>query len=288
MNHEIDTDDPREGRSFATAAPVHLHVENGAGLVAVTATTPASAAATSTVRVSGSRAAEVSVVQDGDRISVLAPKWRSGFFGGDQALRIEVDVPAGSHLVVKAGSADVDVVGQVATARVKCGSGGVRVERIGDTAVIDTGSGDVVLGEVGGDLRIRSGSGTIAVRSAAGAASISTGSGGVRIGYAARPVVVKTGSGDLEILESDDDVASTSGSGSVAVRRARRGRISAKGASGNVAVGIPAGTPVWTDISTVTGRVSSTLPSVGQPEPGADHVELRVTTVSGDIALVPA
>ncbi|KRB78587.1 hypothetical protein ASE01_04850 [Nocardioides sp. Root190] len=295
MNHETDPDstgrttiiDP-QGRSFATPAPVHLYVENGSGRIAVTATAPATAGATTTVRVSGARAEEVTVVQDGERISVIAPKWRTGFFGGNQSLDIEVEVPDGSHLVLKSGSADVDVVGQVATVRVKCGSAGVRVERVGDSAVIDTGSGDVALGAVAGDLRIRSGSGAVSVQSSSGAASISTGSGSVRIGYAARPVVVKTGSGDLEILESEDDVASTSGSGSVAVRRARRGRISAKGASGNVIVGVPAGIAVWTDISTVTGRVSSTLPSVGQPEPGADHVELRVTTVSGDIALAPA
>jgi DUF4097 and DUF4098 domain-containing protein YvlB len=276
------------GRSFPTPTPVHLFVENGAGRIAVTASAVASSGSTSTVRATGARAAEVTVLQDGDRISVRAPKWRTGFFGGDQSLDIEVEVPADSHLVVKAGSADVEVVGRVGTVRVKAGSGGARVEQVGGTAVIDTGSGDVALGEVAGDLRIRSGSGAVVVQSAAGAASISSGSGAVRIGYAARPVTVKTGSGDLEILESDGDVASTSGSGSVTVRRARRGRISAKGASGNVLVGVPAGTPVWTDIATVTGRVSSTLPPVGQPEPGADHVELRVTTVSGDIALAPA
>ena len=100
--------------------------------------------------------------------------------------------------------------------------------------------------------------------------------------------VVKTGSGDLEVGESTADLTSKTGSGDVVVRTARRGRIQVKGASTRVHVGIPAGTPVWTDVTTVSGRVSSTLPPVGQPEPGADHVELRATTVSGDITLVPA
>ena len=51
-------------------------------------------------------------------------------------------------------------------------------------------------------------------------------------------------------------------------------------------VGIPAGTPVWTDVNTVTGSIASNLESVGKPVDGQDHVELRATTVSGDVRLV--
>lgn len=272
-------------RTFETPAPVRLYVENGSGRVVVVAT----ATSATHVRVAGARAEEASITQDRDKISVLAPKWRAGgLFRGDQSLDIEVEVPTGSQLVVKSGSADIDVTGEVAATRIKSGSAGVRLDRISDTAVIDTGSGDVAIASVAGDLRIRSGSGDIVLDDADGIASISTGSGDVRIGHAARSVVVKTGSGDLEVLESEDDIASTTGSGRFVVRNARRGRISAKGASGDIVVGVPVGTPVWTDITTITGRVSSTLPPAGQPAPGADHVEIRATTVSGDVALVPA
>jgi len=65
----------------------------------------------------------------------------------------------------------------------------------------------------------------------------------------------------------------------------RRGRVSAKGASGDVVVGIPAGVPVWTDITTVSGRIRLDLQGAGQPEEGQDHVELRARTVSGDVVL---
>jgi hypothetical protein len=51
-------------------------------------------------------------------------------------------------------------------------------------------------------------------------------------------------------------------------------------------VGIPAGTPVWTDISSLTGRIHSTLSGAGQPAEGQDHVEVRATTVSGNVSLV--
>ena len=42
---------------------------------------------------------------------------------------------------------------------------------------------------------------------------------------------------------------------------------------------------MWTDLNTVSGAVRSDLEGAGQPEPGADYVELRARTVSGDIHL---
>lgn len=271
------------GYAFDTDHPVKLYVENGSGSIVVAA----SDRTRTDVRLTGAHAGEATVVHDGEQISVLAPKSRSGFLGGDHKLDIEVLVPTDSHLNVRSGSAEVTGTGRLATARIKCGSGDVSLDHVVVAAVIDTGSGDVVVGSADGELRIRSGSGDVSLDRVAGSASISTGSGDVRISRSSAPVVVKTGSGDLEILEADGDVASTTGSGDVVVRSAHRGRISANGASGDILVGVPAGTAVWTDITTITGRVTSTLPSVGEPEPGSDHVELRATTVSGDIALMP-
>jgi DUF4097 and DUF4098 domain-containing protein YvlB len=97
--------------------------------------------------------------------------------------------------------------------------------------------------------------------------------------------VVKTGSGDVKVGDAGTDVTLTTGSGDLVVSTARRGRMTAKGASGDVHVGIPAGVPVWTDISTVSGEIRSSLQGAGQPAEGADHVEVRAKVVSGDIVL---
>lgn len=271
-------------RTFDTPTPVHLYVENGSGSVVV-----ATSDRTSTeVRISGNRAAEATLHFEGDRVSVIAPKHRTGFFGGDQHLDIEIHAGEGAHLVGKLGSADLSTTGRLGAVRVKSGSGEVLIDEIEGAAVIDTGSGDIRIAGVAGELKIRSGSGDVTLARTGAAASISSGSGDIRIARAQGPVVVKTGSGDLEIDDAGADVASTTGSGDVTVRTAHRGRISAKGASGDIRVGVPAGTPVWTDVTTLTGRITSTLQAVGEPEPGSDHVEVRATTVSGDIALVPA
>ncbi len=77
----------------------------------------------------------------------------------------------------------------------------------------------------------------------------------------------------------------STGSGDLTIGTARRGRVSAKGASSDVRIGIPAGTPVWADINTVTGSVRSDIASVGAPQEGQDHIELEARTVSGDIVL---
>ncbi|MBM7516833.1 DUF4097 family beta strand repeat-containing protein [Nocardioides nitrophenolicus] len=266
-----------------TPGPVRLHVENGRGRIVVRAADQA----TTEVTLAGARAAEVRVTQDGRRIGVHAPKQRNGVFARADELDIEVVVPLDSDLIARSGSASITASGRLMTARVKSASGEVVLDQA-RTVVVDTGSGDVSVAEVDGDVRVRTGSGAVDLGRVAQAASVSTGSGDVCLGQALGTAIVKTGSGDLEVGESVADLTSKTGSGDVVVRTARRGRILIKGASTRVRVGIPAGTPVWTDVTTVTGRVSSTLPPVGRPEPGADHVELRATTVSGDISLVPA
>lgn len=269
--------------TFNTPEPVQLYVENGSGHVDVTA---AEVAATQ-VRVEGKQADEVQVeLHDGGRVSVIAPKNRGIF--GDQKLAMDIVVPTGSSLVTKTGSADVRAAGQLRDASVKSGSGDVTLESLAGAGSVDTGSGDIAVADVAGQLRVRSGSGDVVAGQLHAAATISTGSGDVRVEHAEAPVVVKTGSGDLDVARAESDITMTTGSGDTVVRHASRGRITSKGASGDIRVGVPAGTPVWTDISTVSGTLRSGLEGVGEPEPGADFVEVRATTVSGDVHLVPA
>lgn len=265
---------------FETHQPVQLHVELGKGSLHVTATDTTE----SHVEITGQDAERVEVRQDGRRISVVAPR-RGGFFGSDSSLAVGVTVPYESELALKTGSADITVDGTAGAVEVKSGSGDVRLADLAGPGLVETGSGDVTIEVANSELRIKSGSGEVVVRHTESAVAVSTGSGDVRIGTASGPVAVKTGSGDLRVTEARTDVSLTTGSGDLVVATAHRGRLTAKGASGNVRVGIPAGVPVWTDISTVSGSIRSGLTGTGEPEDGADHVELRAKTVSGDIVL---
>ena len=266
---------------FETLRPASLYVEIGKGSVQVVATDTTE----SDVEVTGRDAADVRVTQDGDEITVVAPRMRTGFLSGDSRLDVRVTVPTDSDLAIRTGSADISVDGTVGTAKLKSGSGEVRVDTLAGPAVIETGSGDILVDEARGELRIKSGSGSINLGQVASSVAVSTGSGDVEIGTTNGPTVVKTGSGDLKVADARTDVSLTTGSGDFVIGAANRGRLSAKGASGDVHVGIPAGIPVWTDISTVSGEIHSNLHGAGEPGEGADHVELRAKTVSGDIVL---
>jgi DUF4097 and DUF4098 domain-containing protein YvlB len=269
-------------KSFKTPEPTKLHVEIGKGTVTVEA---AEGLTESTVEVTGEYADDVTVEQQGDRISVRAPKVRVGFFSGDSALTVRVSVPAESELHVRTGSADITATGRWSATDLRSGSGDVQVERIESHAIIETGSGDIGVRGVLGDLRIKSGSGDVHIAEAGASVVVATGSGNIEVGQAAGPTAVKTGSGDLRVTASDGDVTMATGSGDAIIERLNRGRVSVKGSSGDVAVGIPEGVPVWTDIFSVSGRVRSDLVGVGAPAEGQDHIELRAKTVSGDITL---
>lgn len=105
------------------------------------------------------------------------------------------------------------------------------------------------------------------------------------VGVASAAVSAKSGSGNVRVTNAHADVSLKTATGDLVVGSIRRGQVEAKNATGNIRVGVVAGVPVWTDIKTVTGSVSSTLEGAGRPDEGQEYVELRAKTVSGDIYL---
>ena len=264
---------------FETPRPVHLFTEIGKGTVKVVATDTTD----TRVDITGRDADQVEVHQSGDQVSVKGPRQRGIF--GDNRLDVVVTLPVGSQAAVRTGSADISVTGTVSQSQLKSGSGDVEVDVVDGALVVETGSGDVRVEEVRAELKVKSGSGDVLVVDAGSTALVSTGSGNVQLWTTRGPAVVKTGSGDVKVGDASADVTFTTGSGDMVVSTARGGRVTAKGASGDVHVGIPAGIPVWTDISTISGEIRSNLQGAGQPQDGAPHVEVRAKVVSGDIVL---
>ena len=266
---------------FETHDAIHLYVENGKGLVEVHATDTTE----TRVEVSGPDAEQTVVQLDGDRLDVIAPRARGGFLGGERRLDIVVTLPSDSDVVTKLGSADLRCTGRVGNAQLRTGSGDISVEAVGGAALVETGSGDLTLDHAFGPLRVKSGSGDVLLGTTDNEVAVSTGSGDVQIREAGGATAVKTGSGDLRIGHAATDVGLTTGSGDLEIASVAAGRVQVKGASGDVRIGVPAGLPVWTDVTTVTGEIRSSLAGAGQPEDGAPYVELRAKTVSGDIVL---
>lgn len=264
-----------------THGPVTLHVENGKGSVEIsTADTTES-----TVDLSGPDVDEVRVEIVGNDLYVIAPQQRGSIFGGERRMDMVIVVPTMSSLTTKLGSADLVAHGTYDNVAIRTGSGDVELAVAAGPCLVETGSGDVAIERAEQPLRVKSGSGDVEVGRTGAEVSISTGSGDVEIGESRGATQVKTGSGDLKIGTARTSLSLTTGSGDLAVDRFDSGQVTVKGASSDVHLGVPAGVPVWTDVSTVSGRIHSSLEAAGQPEPGQDYVEVRAKTVSGDIVL---
>jgi DUF4097 and DUF4098 domain-containing protein YvlB len=268
-------------RTFGTPEPIELYVENGRGRVYVTATDTTE----TTVHVTGDRADEFVVEHDGHQVAVIAPRRSGGVLGREPRADVVVTMPSRSTLVTKTGSSDVAARGPLGHASVHSGSGDVSLELVEGEAELQTGSGGLTVTDLRGDTRVKSGSGDVLVDRSAAELVVSTGSGDVRIHHADGPLAVKTGSGDVVVGESRDDLSCSTGSGDLHVDVAHRGRVTVKGASGDVRLGVPTGTPVWTDITTASGRISSDVGGAGEPADGQDFLEVRARTASGDITL---
>lgn len=265
---------------FHTPEPIRLLVQTGKGSVRVSATDTQE----TYVRVEG-RGAEDAVSRDGDQISVIAPRTGAGFLGGEPELDVTVILPADSEARVKTGSADIEVEGRLGQCQVKSGSGEIVVAAVEGGTALETGSGDIEVRYAAAPLRVKSGSGDVRLGSIQAATAVSVGSGDVEVGRAEGATAVKTGSGDLVVTEVRGDLSFSTGSGDLTVGTAHAGSLVANGASGDVEVGVPAGVPVWTDITTTTGSIRSSLVGAGQPEEGQDHLEIRARSVTGDIVL---
>lgn len=264
---------------FRTPRPVHLRVELQSGSVRVRTADVAD----TTVAVEGEDAAEAAIEQRGDEVRVVGPR-RTGF-RVDSQLHVTATVPAGSRLDTQLRSADVTVTGTLAGCDIASGSGGVRLDVVTDGTRLRTGSGDVQAHELSGKTDLKAGSGRITVNEVHGTARIGAGSGSIRVGEADGDLSVKSGSGDLTVDRATGRVELSTASGELRVGRIGRGRVRLNNVSGDIGVGIPAGTPVWTDLSSATGRVTSSLAPVGPPKDGQDHVEVRARSLTGDIRL---
>ncbi|TIC82936.1 DUF4097 family beta strand repeat-containing protein [Nocardioides sp. GY 10127] len=280
--------DARQGgplrREIDTPDPIDLLVETGRGTVLVTL----AETATTTVEVSGRDSDRVRVETQPGAVRVLAP--RGGLFSGDPRLDVSITLPTGSTLDVRTGSADITVHGTAGDVTVKTGSGQVRLDEAASATQVATGSGDVHVVRVAADLSVRTGSGDLHLEQVQAGVSVATGSGDVRVDRAdlTEQLSLKSGSGDVLVGSLSGDLTFATGSGDLHAALVHRGAVTVRGASGDVRLGVPAGVPVWTDVNSLSGGLRSTLAPVGAPEPGQDFVEVRATTVSGDVTLHPA
>ncbi|MFK0244793.1 DUF4097 family beta strand repeat-containing protein [Amycolatopsis azurea] len=214
----------------------------------------------------GDAVAQTRIEKVGNRLVVQAPKaWQLK----NVPLAVTVRAPAGSHLEVRAGAADVTVTGSAGRADLLTGSGRIGLERADGSAIVRTGTGDIKLGPTLSGLQLRTGSGSVEAASVNGSATVATGTGDVWLGEVAGEVLARTGSGDLSVAD------------------AASGSLELTTGSGEVRVGIRGGVQAEIDLSSTTGAVSSEL-DVAETAPAEVSLKVRARTGTGDAKVTSA
>ena len=203
--------------------------------------------------------ADVEIRQDGNRVVVsYRGKGNFGFsfgsFFGRDDLRVRASIPHGASAKVKTASADTEVSGRLGALEVDSVSGDVRVRgEVAGNVVLKTVSGDAQLDTVGGRI------------------SAQTVSGDIRVGPTGGSVDTKTVSGDIHC------------------EAVSQGEVRFTSVSGDIEIGIAAGSLVDVDANSTSGDLSSEVPLGSAPEAGAENggptVVVRGRTTSGDVRI---
>jgi hypothetical protein len=171
-------------------------------------------------------------------------------FGGSDP-DVHIGLPEGSSVEVATASGETNIIGNLASASVASASGGVRVADEVGSLDMKTASGDVTTAKVRESLTCHSASGNVRCDAAGAKTKIRTASGTVRLtAEAASEISVQT-------------------------------------VSGNVNVTVARGLEVDVDATSISGRLSSTMPldsAEGGPT-NNDVVSISAKTVSGNVTI---
>jgi putative adhesin len=170
-------------------------------------------------------------------------------WGSGGRLKVRVRVPHGSQAELATAAADMKLRGRLRSLESKSASGDLAViGEIERDATVKTVSGDVRLERVGGELTVQTVSGDVSARSVGGS------------------IESKTVSGDLR------------------VESVREGRATAQSVSGDIELGVAAGTNLDVDAGSVSGELASEVPLGSEPGTAGDGplLVVRGKTVSGD------
>jgi DUF4097 and DUF4098 domain-containing protein YvlB len=234
---------------------VDLDVALDAGRLLVTAT----AAVDRVIVLIDSRSGDWAVTQVGRSISVRPNrKWKSS------STRVHVEIPLGSRVTAKTASADIRLEGRFGEVEAKTASGDLSIDAI-DSFELSTASGDLDAEKIAGDARI------------------STMSGDARIGEIGGRATITTAAGDIRVDRLGGDLSVSTTAGDVHVERFDGSDVTFKAVSGDLDIGIPSGTRVRPDISTITGSTRRPSPTAPSSEPPSRIISLAFKSVSGDL-----
>lgn len=279
--------------TFATPEPIDLRINIPSGSINIDAgsvtETEVEVQPHNSRRSEDVEAAEATTVDFSDgRLVITGPEGKDRkWFGRNGSVQVRVHLPEGSNVRVKTASADLHGSGRWGDTELNTASGDLHVEQVGSLRA-ECASGDITCRTVDGDARVSTASGAVTVERVGGNADASSASGDARIGEVGGDLRLGTASGDATVDVAHGSVSGKFASGDLRVGRVEQGQVSVDGASGDVYLGVAAGTAAWLDVTSLSGDVSSQLDQSDQPSDGDKTVEIRIRTLSGDVVIARA
>lgn len=201
--------------------------------------------------------------------------------GNTPKLWLDVQLPPGADLDLQLDGGDIEIDGPSGEVTTRTGGGDVRAEHL-DSGSVHTGGGDLDVEFIGGGT-LTTGGGDIRI-GRIGAGRVRTGGGDVSIGQADGDLDASTSAGDVTIGRCVGTTEVSTSAGDVTVDMAS-GNLAVKAGTGDVTITVPAGVPVWQDLSTALGEARSDLGARGEPAEGEPFIRVVARTGTGDITL---
>jgi len=203
--------------------------------------------------------ADVDVQAEGGDLTCVGPSGRALLQTGGGDIRLETATSA--RVVTQGGDIHAD---SIDSGELRTGGGDIRVTKLGE-GTVKTGGGDVRIDSIGSG-RIETGGGDVGVMRAGGDLMVHTGGGDVTVLNCVAATQVRTGAGDVTVEVESGEV--TIGTG-----------------AGDIRVTVPRGVPVWQDLHSSFGEVSSRIASRGEPQDGQPYIRVTARTGTGDVLL---
>lgn len=232
-------------------------------------------------------AAAVRVALVGGQLLVKGPLprplgWALDWLRGGEPLDVEIGLPAGSRVDAQVTSGDYRTEGPLGECRLVTGYGDIRLEE-GGPVQLTSRYGEIQVGRATGHAELSTSAGDVRVGEVDGTAGITSSYGEVRVGTVTGDLAVKGLYGEIRVDHAHAGVSARTAYGSVRIEEVVRGSVELTTSSGELQVGVRAGTAAWLDAHSAAGRVRNSLDVHDSADGFVDTVEIRARTSDGDI-----
>lgn len=210
--------------------------------------------------------------------------WALDWLQGGDPFDVEIEVPAGSQVHAKVSMGEYRCTGPLGECRLVTDYGDIRFDEGGPVQLI-TQCGEIHVDRAVGHAELTTVAGDVRVGGVDGSATITNNYGETRVGEGTGELRVEGLYGEIRVDLAHAGITARTAYGSVWVKEVVRGSVDLTTTSGELEVGIRAGTAAWLDVSSTTGRVRNSLDPHDGPDGFADTVEIRARTSDGDIVI---